>query len=357
MHLPTHPLFKPALRRLWRDLTRATPALQLGIEAPHAVVVSGLDAGEARVLDLLDGTRDVDGVRADAAAFGVDADRVDHLLDVLAATGALDEGGPDAVSARRADRLAPDLLSVSLVDRAPGAAPLARRRRRDAVVAVYGTGRVGAAVASLLAAAGVGALHCVDREPVRPVDLTPVGLPATSAESRGATAAAVITRTTSARASDASPRGRPTVAVVAPTTPLPTPEVLTAVRSTPHLLVGVRETRASIGPFVDPGRTACIRCVELDRADRDPAWPALAAALLGATRRVDACDVTLATLAGALAAMQVLTWVDAAGATQPASVGGVLAFDLTDGRLRRRSIDAHPACGCMAAPSAGTMAG
>jgi hypothetical protein len=47
----------------------------------------------------------------------------------------------------------------------------------------------------------------------------------------------------------------------------------------PHLVVGVRDATAVVGPLVVPGRTACLHCTDLHRTDRDPAWPLLAAQL------------------------------------------------------------------------------
>jgi len=52
------PQVKPALRRVWRD--RST--LQLGLDPAHAVVISGLDPGSARLIETLDGTRDLTGL-------------------------------------------------------------------------------------------------------------------------------------------------------------------------------------------------------------------------------------------------------------------------------------------------------
>lgn len=46
-------------------------------------------------------------------------------------------------------------------------------------------------------------------------------------------------------------------------------------RGTPHLVLRFVEGRAVLGPFVAPGRTACLHCVDLHRADADPAWPLL----------------------------------------------------------------------------------
>jgi bacteriocin biosynthesis cyclodehydratase domain-containing protein len=132
---------------------------------------------------------------------------------------------------------------------------------------------------------------------------------------------------------------------LAPTTPLLAPELLGRTRDRPHLPVVVRETTALVGPLVVPGRTPCCRCVELARGDRDPAWPALSAQLLGSSRRVDACDVVLATLAASLAAAQVLAFLDDPAA-QPSAVGAVLEFGLADLRLRRRTVRPYPGCGC-----------
>lgn len=49
----------------------------------------------------------------------------------------------------------------------------------------------------------------------------------------------------------------------------------------PHLPIVLAGTRAAVGPFVRPGVTACLACVEAHRADADPTWPAIAAQLLG----------------------------------------------------------------------------
>ena len=50
-------------------------------------------------------------------------------------------------------------------------------------------------------------------------------------------------------------------------------------RDVPHLAVVFGERGARIGPFVEPGVGPCLACVDLEKADDDPAWPAIAAQL------------------------------------------------------------------------------
>jgi len=49
----------------------------------------------------------------------------------------------------------------------------------------------------------------------------------------------------------------------------------------PHVPLVFTGSAAEVGPFVIPGRTACLACIEAHRRDADPAWPHLAAQLLG----------------------------------------------------------------------------
>jgi hypothetical protein len=49
----------------------------------------------------------------------------------------------------------------------------------------------------------------------------------------------------------------------------------------PHVPVVLTGSGAEIGPFVQPGSTACLACVAAHRRDHDPTWPAVAAQLLG----------------------------------------------------------------------------
>lgn len=334
---------KPALRALWRDGSN----LQLGITPAHAVVLSGLTPADRSLLDLLDGSRDRAAVVGAASAAGLPTQRVNDLLDSLADAGVLDDAAanPLRLPENQRQQLEPDLASLSLRHRQPGAAVRVLERRRQASVSVHGTGRVGATLVGLLAAAGIGRIGCVDTAPVRPADLAPGGI-ADVGQTRADATVAHARRVAPSAVVDAGLPADPLLAVVTPAGGLPAPEVVSALRHRPHLLAGVSETTAFIGPLVLPGRTPCLRCLAIGRGDRDPVWPALAAQLVSDPAATEACDVVLATLAAAHAALETLAWVDG---ERPATVGGILELRLDDARLRRRSVTAHPGCGCGAA--------
>jgi bacteriocin biosynthesis cyclodehydratase domain-containing protein len=141
------------------------------------------------------------------------------------------------------------------------------------------------------------------------------------------------------------PVRRPDLVVLAPTwaDPLDHARQLVLDR-TPHLAVEVRDATGVVGPLVLPGRTPCLRCLDLTRGDLDPSWPALAAQLTTASSQQSACDGPLALAVAAQAAMQVLAVVD--GSADPATLGGTLELALPDWRWRRRSWPRHDDCDC-----------
>lgn len=323
------PLLKPALRPLWR----AEQTLQLGLDPDLAVVLDGVGPAEVRFITALDGTRTRDEVLRDADAGGRDAGpdpaTAERLLDLLAAGGALDDA---AAPLRPLSTLAPDvreglaadLASWSLAHPAPGAAGRTLARRHAAVVAVHGSGRVGAAVAPLLDAAGVGRV---------------VTVPAGEAAGDGVVGGRAGGR-------------RPDVAVLCDDSDLePERRARMLADGVTHLAAAVRETVGLVGPLVVPGVTGCLRCLDLHRADRDPAWPMLAAQLWHpgphARRRTTppACDAVLAAAVAAHAALAVLAHVDDPAAA-PVLADATLELRLPDAVPRRRSWLAHPACGC-----------
>lgn len=343
------PVLTPAARRLWRD----PQTLQLGRAAGRAVVVAGLDPSTRAVLPLLDGTRERAQVVAAASGTGCPADRVELLLDLLAGAGLLEDAGADlgplaTLDRAERERLTADVASLALV-RGDGGIPAARHRA-DARVLVVGAGRVGAPLAAALVTAGVGTVDVLDDVVAGAQDVGVGGLGLQDVgRSRGEGARERLRA--AAPSATSGPVVRPDLVVLAP----PRPEQLEQARGlvdpgTPHLLAEVRETVGVVGPLVLPGRSACLRCLDLTRTDLDPGWPSIAAQLATASTARVACDGPLAMAVAAQAAGQVLALVD--GTVYPAAVGGTLELALPDWRWRRRTWPVHPECGCVLPESA-----
>lgn len=107
----------------------------------------------------------------------------------------------------------------------------------------------------------------------------------------------------------------------------------------PHLPLVLTGTGAQVGPFIAPGRTLCLACIAAHRRDVDPAWPHVAAQLLGrpAPSLSDALIVE-----ASFAAAQLLS----AAARRPRLRAHSLT--LRDGSLHRsmRVHRPHAACRC-----------
>jgi len=362
-----HPMVKPALRRGWRDLN----TVQFGMAPAHAMVLGPVDTATGSFLALLDGTRGLPLLREEARRMGLPEGHVDALVDNLSGAGLLDDatgGGPaaDALRAKAAvlDRLRPDLASLSLVARTPGEPARRLATRRSHRVQVRGAGRVGVVLASLLAGAGVGEVDVRDTGCVEPWDVAPGGLPADSigrrreeAARRAVRAAAPDRPPRRERAARRSPHDDPdpgfSLVILAPRDgfqvhapdPLAAEPLITS--GTPHLYAGVVEGTGVVGPFVLPGDTSCVGCLDRGRADRDETWPRLVAQWRsGRPRQVQACDLALATAVAGVAAGHALAFLDG---EPPSSAGARWETSVPRLDWHARPVWAHPACGCGAA--------
>ncbi|MGP0027540.1 MAG: ThiF family adenylyltransferase [Streptosporangiaceae bacterium] len=337
---------RPALRAGLLPVWRNRDTLQIGVTPRRAIALSGIGTS-ATVLTLLDGSRDWTAIIEAAGQAGVPAEVADRVLGLLAGAGALAESPARPLSALPADqrgRLAPELATASLAygDSDGGARTLARRRA--ACVRVHGAGRVGSGLASLLAAAGVGRIVIEDAEITRPQDLTPAGLSLAELDlPRAAGTARAIGRIApEVRTGDSAVQ--PDLVVLAQVSD-PGPAAVLVRERIPHLAVTAAEAVGVVGPLVSPGRSACLRCLDLARAERDPAWPLILAQVGGARPEPQACDTVLAAAAGALAAAQVLLFIDT-GRPGQAVTNGTLELAVPDWQWRRRTWRPEPRCTC-----------
>jgi hypothetical protein len=298
------PALKPGLLPVWRD----RDTLQIGIDSRRAVALTGM-AGIAWVIGLLDGSRDRAQVIRAAVDHGVPADAAERVLALLATAGALDDfpaGTLRVLSPPQRSRLAAELATASLARRDGDGGARTLARRLAARIRIHGGGRVGAGLASLLTTSGIGGVTHAD-----PPDADPA---------------------------------RPDLAVLIGRHPLELRASLMRERI-PHLAASADEAIGVVGPLVVPGCTACLRCLDLTRTDRDPAWPLILAQLAGRKPDPLACDATLAAAVTAQAAAQVLDFTDRAAAAG-AVTNGTLELVLPGWQWRRRTWPWHRDCTC-----------
>jgi len=295
---------RAGLRPLWRD----QDTVQVGVDSRRAVAISGAPA-TADVIRLLDGSRSRDEIVAEASRRGVPAAMTERVIMLLAVSGAVVDFPAESLRSMSPElrlRLAPALTaaSISTQDADGGVRLLARRSAT--VIHVRGSGLIAELIADLLSRSGV----------------------------------AVVIADTDELAGDRAPD----LTILVGYRP---PEQLTGLqrRRIPHLAVCVSEAIGVVGPLVQPGRTACLRCLDLARADRDSAWPLILAQLPASRMDATADDPVLATAVAAQAAAQTLAFADRAG-MDALTANGTLELALPAWQWRRRTWLPHRACTC-----------
>lgn len=331
-------------------LWRSHDCVQLGLAEVHAMVLDGLSTPLATLLRSMDGTRSTTQLLADAVAAGAALAELRAVLDELVSAGLVTEVA-DPAAPTDTER-AVDARAWSL--HSPRRSSELMELRRDATVVIDGSTRLALAIATSLAAAGVGRVVVDPAGTVTPADvgigyrLADVGLPRTQVARETLRRAVPAVRTTPPA------RSCPDLVVLADAL-VPDPCLLLDLlaRRVPHLAVHAHEGIAVVGPLVLPGRSSCLRCVQLRRADLDPAWPKLAAQLVGA---VPVADVGCTQVAAALATEQALAMLagPSGGVGHPPTLSASVELDPLRGLLRRRRWPAHPRCGCGAPAEAAT---
>lgn len=141
---------------------------------------------------------------------------------------------------------------------------------------------------------------------------------------------------------EAGPRASGTVGLVVATGAEPRRERLDRAmqRDQPHLLVAAVAGRVRLGPFVVPGLTACVRCVDEHLTDRDPRHPLVVEQHL----EPDPGDVVPAAELQLALAWAVRDLVALVEGDQPSTWSATVEVR-AEGPLTR-SWRRHPRCGC-----------
>ena len=340
VELPRRPRVLPGLA----VLRRGDHEVQIGIDPRHGVLLDNMSEGLIDLLPAMNGQVTVPELldrftdeRSRQAAM--------VLLTSLADAGLLDDASPPEEGPPTPARLSADATAWALRTGNP------RRQlvvsRRQAAVVVRGEGRLGVAIAGLLAAAGVGWVDFGAVGKVRAEDTgtgyldSDVDLPRQEAG-----VAAIHRSVCTARTGTLPPARKPDLAVLTDLV-VPSPSMIAPLHAegVPYLLARMRDGTGVVGPLIVPGRTSCPHCMDLQRSDLDPAWPRLALQLAGRPQPGELA-ATQATAGLATAqALQTLDWW-LAGGHIPAIWNTSLELDAVAGTVSSRPWEPHPDCRC-----------
>jgi bacteriocin biosynthesis cyclodehydratase domain-containing protein len=284
------PTLRPGLRILRRDRT----TMQLGLDWPGLVVMHETPALRA-VLASMDGFRLSDGVIMAAEARGHAKADCEAALANLMECGAV----VDADELRDPDVPEPSWAAWSLLAGPHGTATSICRSRRRHQVAVIGEGLVADRVRAL-----VPLSHVAQTADAAAADLLVI-----ASDDEG-----------SRKLADTTMHNGVT-----------------------HLWVCLRDLIGVVGPFVVPGETACLRCVDAARSELDPSWPTLVESAAVRALRVPAGDAVMANLVAAWAVHEVALW---ASDIRPQTYGHVLEIPYGSGVIEAVRVERHPQCGC-----------
>jgi len=280
------------------------------LEFPHPAA--------ARLLDLLDGSHTEAAITAEMGRIGMPAGDVHEILTAMIEAGLVVAAHtlmPSALPAEPRQRIAREATALALRFRDRPASPATILRRRYAArVIIADDGPFARVLAPALLEAGVGQVGRVSE----------AGAPATSVASG---------QSTQVRADDAFvvQVGRLTREAVRGTR-----------QKNPHLAISVRDGVAIVGPLVPPAGGPCLRCLDLHRADRDPAWPRLAAQLAEKRDEPTPCGAATLLTAAGFATAEVLTYLDGG---LPTTIGTTV--EISGGAAwRRRTWTPHAHCDC-----------
>ncbi|MDN4163578.1 TOMM precursor leader peptide-binding protein [Nocardioides abyssi] len=107
----------------------------------------------------------------------------------------------------------------------------------------------------------------------------------------------------------------------------------------PHLPVAGRDGGCTVGPFVVPGRTGCLRCADARLAETDPRRAVVLEQVARAP--APAPDPVVLALALAWAVRDLVAWAEG---DRPSTWGA--AYELGGVVPVRTPVDVHPHCGC-----------
>lgn len=344
------PRLHPYVPLVWRDAT----TLQVGTPPAPSSLIEQADEALFSFIQSLDGRLPIDELSALPNC--PKQPRLDQVLAALCSAHALiDSAQSNLVKPRLPKELRErtlwQTLTQDLIRSAPTSGSRAMRLRQSAYVFVHGANPLAFAVTHLLAVAGVGrlVLDASDHLPVKVRPESIIGL-GPSWQHLGQPALLATRQIVADFGSEITrPKGlaNPDCEIF---TEWPSDEDRDRVNAEriDHLVTTSSGGQAVVGPFVMPGESACLRCVEMAEMRRDPAWAKTRVQLRSAkTTTQTLYDSSLTTWAASMSAMSVLGHVEQdQGEPLGLLLGQRLIAALPGPKISLETVDLECGCGC-----------
>ncbi|MFV0461328.1 MAG: hypothetical protein ACK5MT_21445 [Actinomycetales bacterium] len=327
--------------RLHPDLViawRGPDVVQIGLDE-DGLLLAPVDAGFRPLLQALrDGRLTARGLHRLARRAGITPGAVHDLLTELRRVGALLDPAPHLPAGHDLAALDAAARAAALDYPGSGGWPVLDRRRA-ATVLLAGVTAVTSDLARALLAAGVGRVLILDDRKVQREDLGHNGFDLHHVgHSRSRSVIEAVPGV-----AVGWPAADTDLVIIAADGHLPAEDADDYLRlDRAHLAVLLRERDAVVGPLVLPGRTCCLRCLEVYRVEKDPHWGMVAAQAcqhrFRGRDRLLLARVTSVAVAEALMALDALTLPLTAGRTVEVSTRSPVPVV--------RAWPTHPRCGC-----------
>ncbi len=217
-------------------------------------------------------------------------------------------------------------------------------KRTNATVYISKLNRIGFALSGTLLASGISAVVSDDNRKITLEDLVGGYLRLSDVGRTRSEVLADQSRENTKNKNSSSLKNPTLIISTAP----PDPELLAEWMrgSTPFFLIdGLDRDNLTFGPFVNPGKDACPRCIDLHCLDRDPNWNSVTLAHFLDRRRE--ISTPLALLGASIGAIFALAQIEDRTSSQFPLRGKTITYsasELTHPIIRRWS--RHPLCGC-----------
>ena len=201
----------------------------------------------------------------------------------------------------------PQSATQSATQPATSCRPERMKKRTTATIYISKLNRIGFALSGTLLASGIGAVISDDNRKITMSDLIG-GYLRLSDVGRSRNEVLADQSRENSQSKNSSDLRNPTLIIA--TTP-PDPEILAEWMrgSTPFFLIdGLDRDNLTFGPFVNPGKDACPRCIDLHCLDRDPNWNSVSLSHFLDRRRE--LSTPLALLGASIGAIFALAQVD-----------------------------------------------